>query len=63
MVFHLNIKVVNYPNLLINNINIENVAELNFLGIQLSQNFKRNTLQNHVPLMVSKGKPLVYQTV
>ena len=40
MLFHSNRKAVNYPNLLINNINIENVAEFNFLGIQLSQNLK-----------------------
>ena len=33
MLFHSNRKVVNYPNLLVNNINIENVAEFNFLGI------------------------------
>ena len=40
MLFHSNRKAVNYPNLLINNINIENVAEFNFLGIQLNQNLK-----------------------
>ena len=40
MLFHSNRKAVVYPNLLINNINIENVAEFNFLEIQLSQNLK-----------------------
>ena len=42
MLFHSNRKAVNYPNLLINNINIENVAEFNFLGIQLNQNLMEN---------------------
>ena len=54
MLFHLNRKAVNYPNLLINNINIENVAEFNFLGIQLSQNLKWKTHQNHVSLKLTK---------
>ena len=42
------------PNLLINNINIENVAEFNFLGIQLNQNLKWKTHQNHVSLKLTK---------
>ena len=50
MLFHSNRKVVNYTNLLINNINIEIVAEFNFLGKQLSQNLKWKTHQNHVSL-------------
>ena len=54
MLFHSNRKAVNYPNLLINNINIENVAEFNFLGIQLSQNLNRKTHQNHVSLNLTK---------
>ena len=58
MFFPSNRKAVNYPNLLINNINIENVAEFNFLGIQLSQNLKWKTHQNHVSLKLTK--PLVY---
>ena len=48
MLFHPNRKAVNYLNLLINNINIENVAELIFLGIQLSQNLKWKAHQNIV---------------
>ena len=54
MLFHSNKKAVNYPNLLINNINIENVAEFNFLGIQLNQNLKWKTHQNHVSLKLTK---------
>ena len=55
MLFHSNRKAVNYPNLSINNINIENVAEFNFLGIKLSQNLKWNTQQNHVSLKLTKN--------
>ena len=54
MLFHSNRKAVNYRNLLINNINIENVAEINFLGIQLSKNLKWKTHQNHVSLKLTK---------
>ena len=54
MLFHSKRKAVNYPNLLINNINIENVAEFNFLGIQLGQNLKWKTHQNHVSLKLTK---------
>ena len=54
MLFHSNRKAVNYPNLLINNINIESVAEFNFLGIQLSQDLKWNTHQNHDSLKFTK---------
>ena len=54
MLFYSNRKVFNYPNLLINNINIENVAEFNFLGIQLSQNVKWKTHQNNVSLKLTK---------
>ena len=54
VLFHSNRKAVNYPKLLINNINIENVAEFNFLGIQLSQNLKWKTHQNHVSLKLTK---------
>ena len=54
MLFHSNRKAVNYPNLLINNINIENVAEFNFLGIQLNQNLKWKTHRNPVSLKLTK---------
>ena len=35
-------------------INIENVAEFNFLGIQFNQNLKWKTHQNHVSLKLTK---------
>ena len=40
MVFHSVRKNVNYPTLSINGINIERVADFNFLGIQLSEDLK-----------------------
>ena len=54
MLFHSNRRAVNYLNILINNINMENVAEFNFLGIQLSQSLKWKTHQNHVSLKLTK---------
>ena len=40
MFFHSVRKNVNYPTLSINGINIERIADFNFLGIQLSENLK-----------------------
>ena len=40
MVFHSNRKTVNYPNLKINDIEIERVARFNFLGLIISSNLK-----------------------
>ena len=43
-------KNVNYPTLSINGINIERVADFDFLGIQLSEDLKWNKHQNNISL-------------
>ena len=45
---------VNYPTLSINGINIERVADFNFLGIQLSEDLKWNKHQNNISLKLTK---------
>ena len=49
-------KNVNYPTLSINGINIERVADFNFLGIQLlvSEDLKWSKLQNSISLKLTK---------
>ena len=50
MVFHSVRKTVNYLTLSINGINIERVADFNFLGIQLSEDLKWSKHQNNISL-------------
>ena len=54
MVFHSVRKTVNYPTLSINGINIERVADFNFLGIQLSEDLKWSKHQNNISLKLTK---------
>ena len=54
MVFHSVRKNVNYPTLAINGINIEIVADFNFLGIQLSEDLKWSKHQNNISLKLTK---------
>ena len=54
MVFHSVRKNVNYPTLSINGINIERVADFNFLGIQLSEDLQCSKHQNNISLKLTK---------
>ena len=54
MVFHAVRKNVNYPTLSLNGINIESVADFNFLGTQLSEDLKWNKHQNNITLHLTK---------
>ena len=52
--FHSVRKTVNYPTLSINGINIERVADFNFLGIQLCEDLKWSKHQNNISLKLTK---------
>ena len=54
MVFHSVRKKINYPTLSINGINIERVADFNFLGIQLSEDLKWSKHPNNISLKLIK---------
>ena len=54
MFFHSVRKNVNYPTLSINGINIERVADFNFLGIQLSEDLKWSKHLNNISLKLTK---------
>ena len=53
MVFHSVRKNVNYSTLSINGINIERVADFNFLGIQLSEDLKWSKTKNNISLKLT----------
>ena len=54
MVFDPVMKNVNYPPLSTNGINLERVADFNFLGIQLNKDLKRSKHQNNISLKLTK---------
>ena len=53
MCFHTLQKVMTYPILKINNINIERVTDFNFLGLIIYSNLKRNKHIDHIALKIS----------
>ena len=54
MVFHTSNKAVKYPNLKINNTDIEHVFEFNFLGVIFNSHMNWNTHINYIATKISK---------
>ena len=61
MCFHTPQKVVTYPILKINNINIERVTDFNFLRIIISSSLKWNKHIDHIALKISKVTGILYR--
>ena len=61
MLFHSDKKEVAYPNLLINNIEIELVDYFNFLGLQLNHTSNWNKHVNYASLKISKISGILYR--
>ena len=61
MIFHTHQKVVKYPILRINNIEIERVTQFNFLGLILSSNLKWNKHIDHISLKLSRVVGIMYR--
>ena len=61
MCFHAPQKVMTYPILKINNINIERLIDLNFLGLIISSNLKWNKHIDHIALKISKVTGILYR--
>ena len=61
MCFHAPQKVMTYPFLKINNINIERVTDFNFLGLIISSNLKWNKHIDHISLKISKVTGILYR--
>ena len=54
MVFHTARKLIDYPDLQIDNFTIERIQKFNFLGLQINNNLIWDTHQNHISLKISK---------
>ena len=61
MVFHSNRKTVNYPNFKINDIEIERVAQFNFLGLIISSNLKWQSHIDHISIKISSVIGIMYR--
>ncbi len=61
MVFHTARRLIQYPNLKINNYKIEHVDEFNFLGLILSSDLKWHKHVNHISLKITKVVGIMYR--
>ena len=61
MVFHTSNKAVKYPNLKINNTDIEHVFEFNFLCIIFNSHMNWNTHINYIATKISKIVGMLYR--
>ena len=61
MVFHTNKRNVIYPNLKVNNNNIERVAQFNFLGVILHSHMPWNKHINHISMKIAKSIGILYR--
>ena len=61
MVFHTSNKAVKYPNLKINNTDIEHIFEFNFLGVMLNFQMNWNTHINYNASKISKTVGILYR--
>ena len=61
MVFHTSKKNVIYPNLKVNNNNIERVIEFNFLGVILNSHMTWNKHVNHISIKIARSIGILYR--
>ena len=61
MVFHTSNRAVQYPNLKINNTDIEHVFEFNFLGVMFNSQMNWNTHINYIASKISRTVGILYR--
>ena len=61
MVFHTSNRAVQYPNLKINNTDIEQVFEFNFLGVMFNSQMNWNTHINYIASKISRTVGILYR--
>ena len=61
MVFHTSQRIINYPPLKINNIQIDRVTQFNFLGLIIESNLKWKCHMNHISIKISRILGLMYR--
>ena len=62
MVFHTSNRAVKYPNLKINNTDVEHVFEFNFLGVIFNSHMNWNTHINYIATKISRIVRIAYYT-
>ena len=61
MVFHTSKRNVIYPNLKVNNSNIERVTQFNFLGVILHSHMTCNKHINHISMKIARSIGILYR--
>ena len=61
MFFHTSKRAVKYPNLKMNNTDIEHVFEFNFLGVMLNSHMNWNTHINYIASTISRTVGILYR--
>ena len=61
MVFHTRKRIVIYPNLKVNNSNIERVTKFNFLGVILHSHMTWNKHINHISMKIARSIGILYR--
>ena len=61
MVFHTSNRAVKYPNLKINNTDIEHVFEFNFLGVMFNSHMNWNTHINYIASTIARTVGILYR--
>ena len=61
MVFHTSKRNIIYPNLKVNNKNIERVTEFNFLGVMLNSHMTWNKHINHISMKIARSISILYR--
>ena len=61
MVFHTPQRIVNYPVLKLNNVNIEKVSQFNFLGVVINSTLKWDKHIAHISLKISRATDVIFR--
>ena len=61
MVFHTSNRKITYPNLKINNINIERVTQFNFLGVMFNSCMDWSRNINYISMKISRSTGILYR--
>ena len=61
MIFHTSNRKITYPNLKINNINIERVTQFNFLGVMFNSHMDWSRHINYISMKISRSTGILYR--
>ena len=61
MVLHTSSRKITYPNLKINNINIERVTQINFLGVMFNSHIDWSRHTNYISMKISRSTGILYR--